>query len=351
MIQVYKKLSKRDGVEVLLHIIIWGSLFLFIWHSVYTIGPFRKQDGSIYLPLIWSTGFSIILFYGNALFLIPRYVYTQQYRTFIFYLLLFYFTVILLNSIFDNLYSLSLFSTEKEPFLSDILMNIRSKTVILSLSMGYGLTRQWIQNQKIQQQLIKDKLTTQLKYLKAQINPHFLFNTLNMAYASATKNNDLVTADIIEKLSALMRYVIYESNEEKVSLEKEIGYIQNAVDLHLQRLSPELAGQVNFRVMGDWQNQKVAPMILIPFIENVFKHGVILSQRSDISISILLKDNILILETKNAKSNHYMQSITNSGIGLKNARERLLLLYPNKHKLEIDNSASYFNVKLQIETN
>lgn len=83
---------------------------------------------------------------------------------------------------------------------------------------------------------------------------------------------------------------------------------------------------------------------------DTFKHGIILSQRSDISISILLKDNILLLETKNAISNHTNQSITNSGIGLKNARERLLLLYPNKHNLEIHNSDSFFNVKLQIET-
>lgn len=349
MIQVFKKLSKRDRFELLLHILIWGSLLLFIWHSVYTIGSFRKQDGSIYLPLIWSTLFSILLFYGNALFLIPRYVYKHQYKKYLFYLLLFYFTIVLLNSIFDQLYSISLFSTEKESFLSDILMNIRSKTVILSLSMGYGLTKQWIQNQQIQQQLIKDSLTTQLKYLKAQINPHFLFNTLNMAYASATKSNDLVTADIIEKLSGLMRYVIYESNDEKVFLEKEICYVENAVNLQLQRLSPELAGQINFQVEGDWKKYKVAPMILIPFIENVFKHGIILSKRSDISISIFLRDNILILETKNGKSNHSILSDATSGIGLKNAKERLMLLYPNKNKLEIDDSGSSFHVKLQIE--
>ena len=349
MIQFFKKLSKRDGFEALLHIVIWGSLFLFIWHSVYTIGPFRKQDGSIYLPLIWSTVLSIILFYGNALFLIPRYIYTQQYKKYFFYLVLFYFAIVLSNSIFDQLYSLSLFSTEKEPLGSDILMNIRSKTVILSLSLGYGLTKLWIQNQQIQQQLIKEHLTTQLKYLKAQINPHFLFNTLNMAFASATKNNDLVTADIIEKLSGLMRYVIYESNEEKVLLEKEINYIENAVNLQLQRLSPELVDQIIFKVEGDWKSYKIAPMILIPFIENVFKHGIILSQRSDISILVYLRDNILLLETKNMKLNPSNFSNSTSGIGLKNARERLLLLYPDKHKLEIDDSASSFHVKLQIE--
>jgi len=265
--------------------------------------------------------------------------------------ILFYFTIILGNAIFDQLYSLSLFSSEKESFLSDIVMNIRSKTVILSLSIGYGLTKQWIQNQELQQQLIKDKLTTELKYLKAQINPHFLFNTLNMAYASATKSNDAVTADIIEKLSGLMRYVLYEGNEDKVFLEKEIQYIDNTVNLQLQRLSPELAAQVNYEVKGDWQNHKVAPMLLIPFIENVFKHGVILSKRSDISIAIFLRNNFLILETKNSKSDHFSHTETNSGIGLKNARERLQLLYPGQHKLEIEDTQASFQVKLEIKIN
>lgn len=344
-------LQIRNKIEPLLHLLVWVSLFLFIWHTAYTLGPFRKQDGSIYFPLVWSTCFSIVLFYVNALFLIPSYISTKRYRHYFVYLILLYVVIVLMNSIFDQLYSISLFSSEKESMWSDIVMNIKSKTVILSLSIGYGLTKLWLQNQEIQQQLVKDKLSTQLKYLKAQINPHFLFNTLNMAYASATKSNDVVTADIIEKLSGLMRYMLYESNDDKVSLEKEISYIDNTVKLQLQRLSPELASQVNYKIDGEWQNHKIAPMILIPFIENVFKHGILLSQRSDISISIILKGNILVLETRNYKSEQSIQENNSSGIGLPNARERLQLLYPDQHILEIDNSGSSFNVRLQIKIN
>lgn len=344
-------LQKRNKIEPLLHVLVWASLFLFIWHTTYTIGPFRKQDGSIYFPLVWSTCLSILLFYVNALFLIPLYISTKRSKHYFAYLILLYVFTVLLNSILDQLYSISLFSTEKESMWSDIAMNVQSKTIILSLSFGYGLTKLWIQNQEIQQQLVKDKLSTQLKYLKAQINPHFLFNTLNMAYSSATKNNDVVTADIIEKLSGLMRYMLYESNDDKVSLEKEICYIDNTVKLQLQRLSPELASQVNYKINGEWQNHKIAPMILIPFIENVFKHGIILSQRSDINISIFLKGNILVLETKNYKFEHSVQENNSSGIGLPNVRERLQLLYPNQHILEIDNSGSFFNVRLQIKIN
>lgn len=347
-----REIKLKNYLEPALHILVWSSLFIFIWSSVYTMGSFRKQDGSIYFPLIWSTSFSVILFYLNALYLVPRLVFRHLYKQYILWVIVLYVIIVLGNASFDQFYSLSLFSSEKESFLSDIIMNIQSKTVILSLSIGYGLTKLWIQNQIIQQQLVKDKLTTQIKYLKAQINPHFLFNTLNMAYASATKSNDPVTADIIEKLSGLMRYVLYESNEDKVFLEKEIQYIDNAVNLQLQRLSPELAGQVIYQVKGDWQNHKIAPMILIPFIENVFKHGIILSQRSEILISIFLSANLLILDTKNLKSNLSNRTEDpNSGIGLKNAKERLQLLYPNKHKLDIDDTGSSFCVKLEIQIN
>ncbi|MCB2408464.1 sensor histidine kinase [Hymenobacter lucidus] len=351
MIQRPGERTKIQYAEWVVHVLIWTSLFAYLWHTAYTLGPFRRQEGSIYGPLLWSAGFNVALFYGNACGLVPWLFYRQHYKKYIVWALLLYAAVVVGNTVVDQLYSLSLFSTEKEPFGADIILNIQSKTVILSLSLGYGLTRQWFENQKRQQQAAKAELTTQLKYLKAQINPHFLFNTLNMAYASATKSNDLVTADIVEKLSGLMRYVLYESNEDTVSLEKEIQYIDDFVSLQRQRLSPELASRVQYRVEGSWQQHTVAPLLLIPFIENVFKHGIILSRQSAISVSVQVSDNRLILETKNDKSLHTRPAEPNSGVGLKNARERLLLLYPNQHSLEIDDSGSSFHVRLQLELN
>lgn len=347
-----RRINLKSYIEPIIHILIWSALFLVMWYSVQTLGQFRKQDGSIYLPLIWNTIFNTVLFYFNASYLIPRYVFEQQYAKYILWSIVLCIIIISLNTFLDQLYSLSLFSTEKEPFHSDLLMNIQSKIIIFSLSVGYGLTSQWIKIQKIEQQIAKDKLTNELKYLKAQINPHFLFNTLNMAYASATKSNDAVTADIIEKLSGLMRYVLYESNEDKGSLEKEIHYIDNSVNLQVQRLSAELAAQVNYKVIGDFRNLKIAPMILIPFIENVFKHGIILSRISEVLISIILEGNFLTLETKNAKPIHAIQgSNNNSGIGLRNAKERLQLLYPNKHTLKIQENECEFWVKLRLQIN
>lgn len=196
-----KEFRLKYGIEPIIHFLIWGSFFTVLWFQVSTLGPFRKQDGSIYPPLIWSSAMSMILFYFNALYLIPQYFAQQQYKLYFVLVIVLYISVVLINTGFDHFYAISLFSSEKEPFFSELLINFLSKSFILSLSLGYGLSKNWIKSNKLQQELIKDKLVTELKYLKAQINPHFLFNTLNTAYSSAIKNNDEATADIIEKIS------------------------------------------------------------------------------------------------------------------------------------------------------
>jgi sensor histidine kinase YesM len=340
----------KYGIEPIVHFFIWGTFFFIVWLEVRTLGSFRKRDESIYLPMVWSTLLSIMLFYLNALYLIPCFFSKYKYFLYFVLLIVLYLGTVLINSIFDHFYAISLFSSEKESFLSDITLNFQTKTFILSLSLGYGLSKNWIKSNKLQQQLIRDKLVTELKYLKAQINPHFLFNTLNTAYSSAIKNNDDPTADIIEKISGLMRYVLYESNEDKVLLEKEIKYIDTYINLQLQRLSSEIADHVHYEVKGDFYNNKIAPMILIPFIENVFKHGVILSKKPEIAIVLYLNSETLVLETKNIINNKNIQlNNTNSGIGMKNVRGRLALLYPNLHKLEIHQDNLFFQVRLELQ--
>ncbi|MFV8325250.1 sensor histidine kinase [Flavobacterium sp. ZS1P14] len=347
---MFKEFKLKGSIEPIIHFFIWGSFFFLVWFRIRTMGPFHKEDGSIYPPMLWSTTLNLLLFYSNALYLIPRFFSRQRYAQYSALMIALYIGIILINSVLDYFYMISLFSSEKEPFSSDVILNFQTKTFILSLSLGYGLTKNWVISNKLQQQLVSDKLTTELKYLKAQINPHFLFNTLNMAFASAIKSNDEATADIIEKLSGLMRYVLYESNEDKVILEKELYYIDNYINLQLQRLSPEIADQVKYEVKGNYQNLRIAPMILVPFIENVFKHGVMLTKKPEMSISLSLSSTTLILETKNLKNNGTIGTDTaHSGIGMKNVKERLLLLYPSLHKLEINNEEHFFQVRLEIQ--
>ena len=344
-----KAFAAKIGIEPAIHFLIWASFFTVVWFEVRSVGQFRKQDGSIYPPMIWSTMFNMALFYFNAVYLIPRFFSRHRYALYFLLMLALYIGIVLTNTAFDHFYSISIFSSEKESFVAESILNLITKTLVLSLSLGYGLTKNWFISNKLQQQLISDKLTAQLKYLKAQINPHFLFNTLNMAFASAVKNKDEVTADIIEKLSVLMRYVLYESNEDKVPLENELHYIDNYINLQLQRLSTEIAHQVKYNVIGSSQNLQIAPMILIPFIENVFKHGVMLTKKPEMSITIHLYHDSLLLETRNLKNAASAPSDkSNSGIGMKNAKERLQLLYPNRHKLQVSDG-DYFEIKLEIQ--
>jgi sensor histidine kinase YesM len=345
------KIFRLPGsLEPLIHALIWASFVLVVWFQVQTLGPFRKGDGSIYLPMFWNTLLSMALFYMNALYLVPRFFSRHRFGLYIGLLIALYLGIVLLNTAFDHFYAISLFSSEKEPLIAEFNANLISKSLILSLSLGYGLTKNWVISNKLQQQLVSDHLSTQLKYLKAQINPHFLFNTLNMAYASAVKSEDAVTADIIEKISGFMRYVLYESNEDQVPLEKELRYIDNYINLQLQRLSPEIASSVTYEVKGDFQNFSIAPMILIPFIENVFKHGIMISKKPAMSISLLVSSGTLFFKTTNLKNNSAVGTDkAHSGIGMKNAKERLLLVYPRQHQLQINNSDDFFQVTLEMQ--
>jgi two-component system, LytTR family, sensor kinase len=344
------KSKTRKYTEPAIHIILWTSLFLVLWFNVRTMGDFRREDASIYPPLIWSAISNVLLFYINGLILVPKFIPRHRYLKYAIYTVILYIFIVFTNSFLDFSYAISLRSSEKEPFWSDLINNAGSKILIYALSLGYALTKNWINSEISRQQLVKEKLDAELKVLKAQINPHFLFNTLNMAYASAVKNSDTATADIIEKLSVLMRYVLYESNEEKVPLEKEINYVSNYINLQMQRLSDELSDCVKFEVTGECQARNIAPMILIPFIENTFKHGIMLSMKPDISICIVLKTDTLLLETRNIKNNMNSSGIaSNSGIGLRNVVERLKLIYPDSHLLEISDTGNIFTVKLELQ--
>jgi sensor histidine kinase YesM len=337
-------------LEPAIHVLIWGSVFTVMILQFQTLGAFRKENGSIYYPIIFGTIINAILFYFNALYLIPRYILAEKYRVYIFLLLAIYLIMVMVNSMVDHFFFISYYSSEKEPLWSGLIINLISKLFILSLSLGYGFTKIWIRKEKSRQRLIEDKLHAELKILKAQIDPHFLFNTLNMAYASAIKSDDIHTADIVEKLAVLMRYVIYESNGDSVALEKDINYIENYIDLQLQRLSPDISDNIRCNIKGDWQGYQIAPMILIPFIENVFKHGIRLDEKSGIHIDLHVHSGLLVLETRNArKINGDSSDFSNSGIGLDNVKKRLQILYPNRHKLEIETTGDLYHSRLELK--
>jgi Histidine kinase len=193
----------------------------------------------------------------------------------------------------------------------------------------------------------KEKLDAELSFLKAQINPHFLFNTLNSIYALSIRKSDDTPQAIIQ-LSELMRYILKDANAVSVPLEKELSYMSNYVALQKRRLGDTV--QITYSVPPNVANQHIAPLILMSFVENAFKHGVNPDQDSSISISISIKDKQLHLLVINNKVTS-VNSEETMGIGLKNATSRLEHLYPGKHKLSIDDGEKTFAINLILDLN
>jgi len=256
----------------------------------------------------------------------------------------------LIETLIDFFFLIFIFSSEDEPFMSQFITNGLIHLIFASIAIGYGFTRNWLINQKKKRELEREKLSAELNFLKTQLNPHFLFNVLNMAYSSASQSGDDCTADIIEKLSGLMRYMIYESNVEKVEAEREIQYIRNYINLQKMRLPADIPVTINFTVDGNPAGLRIAPLILISFIENAFKYGIKLEKKTSIEISLKFQNRSMEFITFNRifKNSNSMNEKT-SGIGIANTRKRLDILYPDKHALEIDNNGREFRVKLMLD--
>lgn len=221
--------------------------------------------------------------------------------------------------------------------------------IILAITTGLRYFRRGISQQYRMQEMEARQLKSELNLLKSQVNPHFLFNTLNNLFSIAQKNNDDETADGLLKLSQLMRYMIYESNVDLVSLEKEITYIRNYIDLQKLRFENQELLKIKFQTTDNLKSTFICPMMLIPFIENAFKHGLSTESQNLIDISLSIENKVLNLIVKNTVSNRNLTDKKNSGIGLENVKRRLNLVYPNKHKLTIDSDNDFFRVNLIIE--
>jgi hypothetical protein len=194
-------------------------------------------------------------------------------------------------------------------------------------------------------QLQKEKIDAELSSLKSQINPHFLFNTLNSIYALAVKNDEK-TADAVINLAGLMRYMIKEAHGDKISLQKELDYLTNYVELQKARLRETAA--VSLHITGEPGQLEIAPLILITFVENAFKYGINPDMESRISIAIDIHDDVLELRVFNTKV--LISSLDlSTGIGLDNTRSRLEKLYYQKHRLEINDEKDQYTIFLSIQ--
>ena len=202
----------------------------------------------------------------------------------------------------------------------------------------------WFGNESVQRNLIMEKKEMELQFLKSQLNPHFLFNSLNNIYSLAYQKSDK-TADAILKLSEIMRYMIYESNDSWVSLSKEIEYVQSFIEL--QKLRFKDGASVELTLNGQIDDQQIVPLILISFVENAFKHGVANDPENPIKINIIANQKILHFSVTNKKNKYNKDEM--GGVGLNNVERRLQLLYPERYKLNIVNSATHYTTELMLD--
>jgi two-component system LytT family sensor kinase len=347
---------KKDIIKYALGILVWIGCLLLVNKFLYSkihVQEVTKATAMVihikiaFVSLVLKSTFIIVIL---AWFL-PEFSRKRKFSTFLYkiflWFLLCYCTEFTIPSFFMHYdsFQASIISLIHNPFW---WFNLLLYVVLLSILFAYYFTKEWLRNEKLKREMIEVQYSTELKYLKNQVNPHFLFNTLNNLFSLAQKNKDEETANGISKLSGLMRYMLYDSSIAKVSLEKEIKNIQNYLGLEkLRHTNDEVI--VNFTTAGDIENSAIAPMILLPFIENAFKHGINIEEVSTIDISITANEHEIIFTCNNRiVADNNMSTEKYGGIGLQNVRRRLELLYPNKHILKIEELNNTFTVYMQL---
>lgn len=222
---------------------------------------------------------------------------------------------------------------------------------VLLFTLLVKVLEHWVDQERLHQETVSEKLGAELNFLKAQVHPHFLFNTLNNLYA-LTLQSSPAAPKVVLKLSGLMSYMLYDSQSESISLNKEIAHIKNYIELEKLRYGNRL--EVSLNVSGEIEDKKIAPLLLIPFVENAFKHGV--SNETDnvwVTIDVKVKDDWLGVKVENSHTGGgfkpYDNISSSGGIGLLNAQRRLDLLYPHTHKLTLQKEPEYYTVDLKIQ--
>ncbi len=340
------------------HIPFWIVNHL-LW-LVINIGSFESVfdylfKGELPIKFIGYIFFQAAAAYFNLYYLIPKLLYVGKYRSYILLLLL---TVLVctglitagyfVNAYYSKLTFFELFNKRPDQWFIIFSTAALSSTVgSMTLAMSIKLGKNWLNAERKRHALEKDKLETELKYLKSQINPHFLFNTINSIFVLIHKNPDLAS-ESLASFSEMLRYQLYECNDQEILLSKDLQFLENFIELESLRLN-ESQTELSFEIDHESaKGLKIAPFILLPFVENAFKHvSKGKTQKNFIKLRCLVNDSALLaLTIENSYS--VVSNTESSGIGLKNVVRRLDLVYPEKHHLEIDKGTDTFKVSLSV---
>uniref|UniRef100_UPI00404B8C93 sensor histidine kinase n=1 Tax=Flavobacterium sp. TaxID=239 RepID=UPI00404B8C93 len=340
----------RKYIEPIIHVLVWILGYFLILNYTATVVDFRKENGPYWLAIGFGMLMNQTIFYVTAFFLVPKFLRLKKIKALIIALLGCFIFINLFESIIDYGYLVNFFSSESESFTVYFVYNTMVGFFILVVALSYSLIKYWIQNEKLKRILLEEKLSTEMAFLKSKINPHFLFNVLNSFYAKSLTHNVPELADGIAKLAELMRYMVYETNADKVALEKEIHHLKNFVQVYQLRIAEDDKVFINFTIKGDVNAAKISPMLLIPFVENAIKHGIDPITKSIIDISIEVVEKKLFFKVTNTiHHGAYGLSDEPSGFGLDNLKKRLAILYSNSHTLETKVEKGYFISLLMLQ--
>jgi two-component system, LytTR family, sensor kinase len=344
----------------LLHIPFW-FVYHYAWWTI-TIGASEAANNvffSVYsIKFFFYVIFQAIGVYFNLYYLIPRFLARGRYSKYVIYLL----ATILINAAIIVLgYYISawfagkpieaLYYVQQPSYLYLFNTNsLPSTAASMTLAMSVKLAVDWVQSKQREQALQKEKLETELKFLKSQFNPHFLFNTINSIFVLIHKNPALAS-DALAKFSDLLRYQLYECNEPQIPIDRELAYLKDFIELERLRQNQNVETSVQIED-NNCTNCYVAPFMLIPFVENAFKH---VSQKTDtinwIKLKLKVEQNTLLFEISNSAFAISPSANTvniNKGIGLKNVQRRLNLIYPGAHELIVKDTDGEFCVLLSL---
>lgn len=328
----------KNKRQFFIHIFIWGILYSIILFFIYA------EIKDITLKVCLRITFTAVIFYTNYSLLVPYFLLKKKILPYLFcVVILLLISYLIIFNVFGFEFYDSRNLLDKRP--SKFIINIFFNSVIIIIGTIIRLYEQWIENDRINKEIEVKKNKTELESLKNQLNPHFLFNSLNSIYSLSTKkSND--TPEAVIMLSELMRYMLYKANDKKVLLKDELQYIENYIKLQHIRIAKNKNVKINIK--GVISTQKISPLLFISYIENAFKYGTDFNGNTEIEIDISVKDNELQFKCVNIIGNRSKDE-ESSGIGMQNTKNRLKLLYPDKHWLTTIENDNKFMVDLKLK--
>ncbi len=329
----------------IIHLLFWVT-FVIIPFFMFNFGGFHFTSESYYFMI--QNVFNAIVFYLAYFFLIPFVLKKRTLARPLWYGLAFIIVLALIRFLVNPAVKDALGAFQNWP-ISEGRQIFYSMfwTVMFSLySVIIYLSIEWFKERNRRFEMAREKQKSEIDLLKSQVNPHFLMNTLNNLYSLVYKGSDRA-GDAVLKLSEIMRYMLYDTHEEKVPLENEIKYLKSFIELQLLRFPRKEFLEVE--ITGNPDGKMIAPMLLVPFVENAFKHGNKNLPGMGINVNMNVKGSQLTFEVNNFKASKTVNKVEESGIGLKNIEQRLELQYPEKHELIITDGVDFYNVRLILE--